>query len=79
MNKDIKTTRKNHGPFVSVTKTIKATLKHGAATLSCDTQKGTTPMGRTYKTSPRWWVKYDGSPCAMGPWTAKAIREYFAA
>jgi hypothetical protein len=79
MNNSIKTTRKDHGPFISVTKTIKATLKHGSATLTCDTQKGITPMGRRYCMKPRWWIKYDGSPCAMGPWKAEGIRKYFAA
>jgi hypothetical protein len=75
----MKTTRKNHGPFISITKAIKVTLKHGAATLTCDIQKGTTPTGRTYRTSPRWWIKYDASSCAMGPWNKRMVREYFAA
>ena len=75
----MKTTRKNHGPFISVRKAIKATLKHGPATLTCDVQRGTTIFGSPYKTSPRWWVKYDASPCAMGPWNKRAIREYFTA
>jgi hypothetical protein len=72
------TTRKNYGPFVSVTKSIKATLKHGSATLTCDIQRGTTPFGRSYRTTPQWFIKYDQSPCAMGPWSASAIRKYFA-
>ena len=75
----MKTTRKNYGPFVSVTRAITATLKHGKATLTCDIQKGTLPLGSAYRTRPRWFIKYEGSPCAMGPWTAKAIRQYFVA
>ena len=73
----MKTTRKNHGPFVSVKKTINVILKQGKATLSCDIQKGTLPLGSTYRTRPQWWIKFEGSPCAMGPWSAKAIRQHF--
>lgn len=72
------TTRKNYGPFVSVDKTITGiALKQGKATLRCSTQKGQLPLGSTYKTRPQWWIKFEGSPCAMGPWTAKAVRQHF--
>ena len=73
-----KTTRKNYGPFVSVSKTIRAVLKFGPATLRCESQKGVLPLGGKYRTRPQWWIKLDGSPCAMGPWTAAAIRKYYA-
>jgi hypothetical protein len=77
---NMKTTRKNHGPFVSVKRTITGiALKQGKATLSCDIQKGTLPLGSTYCTRPQWYIKFEGSPCAMGPWTAEAIRKYFTA
>ena len=75
----MKTTRKNHGPFVSVKRTISATLKQGKATLSCDIQKGTLPLGSAYRTRPQWYTQFEGSSCAMGPWSAEAIRKHFTA
>lgn len=75
----MKTNRKNYGPFNVITKTIRATLKFGAATLKCEVQQGQTPMGRNYRMTPQWWIKLDSSPCASGPWTADAIRKYHAA
>lgn len=75
----IQTTRKDHGPFQCVDKTITATLKGKLATLRCNIQKGVTPMGRNYKMRPQWWVKFQGSPCAMGPWSADSIRKHLAA
>lgn len=76
-NKSMTTTRKNYGPFNVVVRTIRATLKFGPATLKCEIQQGQTPMGRAYKSNPQWWIKLDGSPCAMGPWTAEGIRTHY--
>ena len=78
-NQNMKTSRKNYGPFTVVSRTIRATLRRGEATLRCDVQKGTTPMGRKYRTQTSWWIQFDHSPCAMGPWDADGIRKYFAA
>jgi hypothetical protein len=69
---------KNCGPFRVLSKSIRATLKRGQATLKCEVQKGKTPMGRSYQLAPQWWIKMDSSPCASGPWTADAIRKYHA-
>lgn len=72
----MKTIRTNYGPFQVVRKSITATLKHGKAFLTCDVQKGNVGA-RSYKFRPQWFIRYEGQPCAMGPWSAKAIREHF--
>jgi hypothetical protein len=75
-NTTMKSYSKNYGPFRVMGKQIRFALKYGMATLKCETQIGTTPMGRPYKLSPQWWIQTDGSPCASGPWTMDAIRKF---
>jgi len=72
------TIRKNHGPFIKVARSIRTNLKHGDATLTCHIQRGTTPMGRPYSLSPKWFIRYDGSPCGMGPYSADHVRKFFS-
>lgn len=90
---DMKTTRKNYGPgtmrrrnlpkysgrFTVVTREIRVQLKDRMATLTCNVQSGITPLGRSYRYGPEWWIKLDGAPTASGPWTADAIRNLHAA
>jgi hypothetical protein len=76
--KNMKTETRNYGVFKVNCKTIRAALKFGMATLRCEVQRGTTPLGRSYRTAKSWWIKLDSSPCASGPWTADAIRKFHA-
>jgi len=71
------TNRKNYGPFNTITRSIRASLKFGPATLKCEVQRGTTPMGRDYRMAPQWWIKFDKDPYASGPWSADLIRECY--
>jgi hypothetical protein len=72
------TTTKNYGPFEVRKKSIETTLKNQQAILTCERQIGITPMGRKYKTRLKWFIKFHGEPCAMGPWSSKMIRTCFA-
>ena len=74
----MKTTTKNHGPFQVQAKSIEAKLKNGFALLTCNRQSGTTPLGKKYTMRSQWFIKFQNNPCAMGPWSAEAIRSYFA-
>jgi hypothetical protein len=74
----MKTTTKNYGPFEVRAKSVETKLKNGLATLTCKRQAGTTPLGKTYTMRSQWWIKFQNNPCAMGPWSAEAIRSYFA-
>lgn len=71
------TTRKDYGPFQVTVRSIRAMLKSGQATLRCEVQRGHTPMGRTYLSGPKWFIKFDNEPCDSGAWTADAIRKHF--
>lgn len=73
------TTRRNYGPFRVVARTIRAKLEFGWANLRCGVQIGRTPLGRRYRTAPQWFVRFDGSPCAAGPFTADSIRRFTSA
>ena len=70
-----RTTRKNYGPFRTIRRERRAQtrLRGGKlwATIACEQQIGTTPLGRPYVTRRQWWIKLDESPCAMGPWRAQ--------
>jgi hypothetical protein len=72
------TITKNYGPFEVRKKSIEAKLKNRSAILTCERQSGITPMGRKYKTRLQWFIKFQGDPCAMGPWSSKMIRACFA-
>jgi hypothetical protein len=72
------TTTKNYGAFQVRKKSIHTKLKSRIATLTCERQSGITPLGSKYKTRVKWWVKFDGEPCSMGPWSSKMIRTCFA-
>jgi len=74
----IVTQRRNYGPFWVVSKAIRAELKFGLASLRCEIQSGITPLGWVYRSLPGWWVKFDDSPCAMGPFSAEALRKSYA-
>lgn len=74
----MKTTTKNYGPFQVQAKSIEAKLKNGFALLTCNRQSGTTPLGKKYNMRSQWFIKFQNNPCAMGPWSAEAIRSYFA-
>jgi hypothetical protein len=76
--KPMKTTSKNYGAFQVRKKSIDTKLKSRNATLTCERQSGMTPMGVKYKMRLQWWVKFDGEPCSMGPWSSKLIRSCLA-
>jgi hypothetical protein len=72
------TKTRNYGQFAVRSKSIETTLKNQQAVLTCERQSGITPMGRKYRMRLQWWIKFENSPCSMGPWSAKSIRKCFA-
>lgn len=64
-------------PFTVKSRSIRATLKGHAATITRKVQSGVLPLGTRYVKAD-WWVKYDNSPCAMGPFSKRTLRLAFS-
>jgi hypothetical protein len=65
-------------PFTTKSRSIRTTLKGQAATITREVQSGVLAFGSRYVKA-SWWVKYDTSACAMGPFSKRQIRLAFAA